>query len=133
MFKKVSTLFDYSFYRLASVYNKTDGNNSLPPIVIISLVQIFAFIDLLSILYLGLLDREERLEIFSIAKYVFIVVYLITVYLNYRKYKDKYYKYLEKWRNESRAKKIVNMTLILLLYAFIITFTGILTSVFNFS
>ena len=131
MVKIISVFFDYIYYRLAKLYFKTDGARSLTPLVLITLVQIFIFIDIISLINFEVWLKFVSKERLSFAKWVYAIVYFLLLYLNYRRYKDKFEIFNERWNGESKRVKIIKGSLILLFLISVIAFSGILLSIRN--
>jgi len=129
MLKKVSVLFDYLYYRLGKLYFKTEGKSTLAPVYIIALSEILIFMDIMFCIYLIFCNRSVSKTfvhqyLHQIELLYAIAFVLLTMY-NYKRYKNKYELFREKWQGESKSTKVVKGLLIVSFLIFIISFIGI--------
>jgi len=133
--QKILILFDYLYYRLGRLYFKTEGKGTLLPVYIVALSQLLIFMDIYfcihSLIYGVSSDRNFVHQHFQLIVTFDIITFILLTIGNYRKYKNKYELFLEKWQGESRPLRIVRGIIIFLFLIFITFFTGIVTKLIN--
>ncbi len=108
-------LFDYVFYRVAKFFYRKDGIDAIRAIAVVTIVQGFLAGEVLTIV-LRLFFSLDEIAKFSISvSKVGIAVALILLFLNYQRYKGKYWKFADRWRSsESQAQTIQRGWLVVL-------------------
>ncbi len=131
MAKKIFDFFDYIYYRLARLYFKTDGKDSIAPIALLTLIQIFICIDFLSLIYFEILSKAFSKPTLRLSKFLYVFVAILLLIYNYSRYKDKFNSFDDKWNGETKGVKITKGIMILLFIISVIAFSGILLNVHN--
>lgn len=131
MANKIFVFFDYIYYRLAKLYFKTDDKNSIAPIALITLTQIFICIDLFSLFFSGILSKAFNKPTLGLSKFLYVIMAFILLIYNYRRYKDKFNSFNERWNEESKRLKIIKGIMILMFITLVISFSGILLNMHN--
>lgn len=111
----IGKFFDYTFYRLAKRYFKTDGRNHFTALVSISLIQFLYLLTVFAIInkfLLGDLTYITSNRLINLA--IFGAVFLPFYFFNKRKYKEKYFIFRERWKNEAKKIKFRNGLLMIL-------------------
>ena len=131
MAKKIFDFFDYIYYRLARLYFKTDGKDSIAPIALLTLIQIFICIDFLSLIYFEILSKAFSKPTLRLSKFLYVFVAILLLIYNYSRYKDKFNSFDDKWNERTKGVKITKGIMILLFIISVIAFSGILLNVHN--
>jgi hypothetical protein len=127
----IMSFFDYIYYRLAKLYFKTDGKDSIAPIAILTLTQIFICIDLLSLFYAEVLAKAFSMSTLGLSKFLYVIVAILLLIYNYRRYKNKFNLFNERWNGEPKKVKISKGILILIFIISVIAFSGIHLNIRN--
>lgn len=131
MENKIFYFFDYIYYRLAKLYFKTEGKGSIAPIALITLIQIFICIDFLSLVYFEILSKAFSRQTVGLSKFLYVIVAILLLIYNYRRYKDKFCSFNERWNRETKRVKITKGIMIFLFIISVIAFSGILLNMRN--
>lgn len=111
----IGKFFDYTFYRLAKKYFKTDGNSYFTALLTVSLIQflyllaVFAVVNKFLLGDLAYITKNRLINLL-----IFCMVFLPFYLFNKRKYKRKYFTFRERWKNETKKIKIRNGILMIL-------------------
>jgi amino acid transporter len=108
-------LLDYLYYRFANAYYKWDGKSGITGIMAVALFISLLFIDILGIIYFSTFTYDFRIQNKETAKIVGVVVIGIVFFFSFRRYKNNFSIYDERWRNEDRNERFKKGILIVLL------------------
>lgn len=128
---KITEFFDYTFYRFSKGYMRWDGFRADTAIWVLVLIQTMLIIDILSLFYLRLFTIEERMNLREYLIVGVLVLGLMLYFLNYKRYRHKYYFLDERWKNEKRKNKIIKFISILVVIVFLTSFPFIVIYLLN--
>lgn len=131
MLKNILRFFDYIYYRLGRLYFKTDGKDTIAPIAILTVMQIFLFIDFMSIFFSEALAKALSKSNLGISKYLYIIVAIFLFVYNYKRYKHRYDSLDKQWKEESKKVRIIKGLLITFFLISVVAFSGILLNIRN--
>ena len=98
-------VFDYMFYRIAKFYYKKDGVDAICTLFIVSVIQGLLFgaivFSVLRALY-GLLETAKYTQL---AGKIGIVVGILLLVFNFLRYKGKYWRFAERWKDTKTEKQ----------------------------
>ena len=94
-------IFDYIFFRVAKFFYKKDGVDAFRAVCIVSVVQILllgaSFFSILRLIY----NLSEISKFTQISVKFGGVFYILLLIFNYYRYKVQYWKFSQKWNNET--------------------------------
>jgi uncharacterized membrane protein len=110
----MTSIFDYTYYRLAKAYFKWDGETASTAFIGLSLIQAL----LIAIVFFPVLKMfYTRADTAPYAKSFGTlggIIFLLFCFYNYKRYKGKYYNLSQRWKNESITQKRVRGFLLVL-------------------
>jgi hypothetical protein len=111
--KYISDLFEYMFYRIATIYAKLDISRGSTGIWAVVVCQLFLIFDLFALVVYGLFEKDERTIIFQYSKFGIIVLGLLLFRYNHKKYDPHYWLIHKRWKDEPKPQKIRNTILVI--------------------
>lgn len=106
--------FDYIYYRVAKFYFKREGRNSISAILFVTLIQALLIIIILGILYKTVIPQNIVEKMYSFSKPVAMILVGTLSFVNYYKFKNKYFIYKSYWKNDSKKIEFIKGILVLL-------------------
>lgn len=105
--------FDYIFFRMAQFFFKRDGSAAIRAILGISMIQmLIAFIILFAITHFTVNAKYIHLYSKQFAS-IGILITLIFIIYNHRKYKGRYSDFREYWKDELHSQRVVKGYLVI--------------------
>lgn len=93
--------FDYIFFRVSKVYHKWDGRSGITGIMAITMMQSLLASELIIVILRCFYSRNDLKSLPIKLSYIAIIVCAIFLYLNTKRYYNKYNKYRFFWKFES--------------------------------
>jgi hypothetical protein len=93
-------IFDYFFYRLAKFYYRKDGIDAIRATTILSFVQGAILLELGAIIYRLIYGYSEVAKYAKSASKVGVILTAGLLVINHFLYKNKYWRFADKWRNK---------------------------------
>lgn len=106
---------DYIYYRLTQIYWKWEGRNSITSTIVITLAQICMITDIFLLVMYFFVSHESYRQHLLLIKIIVVVIFLITLLYNFKKYKNKYSEYNLHWKSEARNLRFLKGSLVLLI------------------
>jgi hypothetical protein len=106
------TFFDYVYYKVAKVYYKWDKDSGATALACLSFMQTLTLACLILIPERLIFPVSVTSRYSKITGYIGLVVLIVIVILNYRRYSDKYPELKERWKDESYP--IIKGTLVII-------------------
>ncbi|HEY0056437.1 MAG TPA: hypothetical protein VGB63_13870 [Pedobacter sp.] len=121
-------VFDYIFYRVAKFFYKKDGIDAMRAFVILTVIQgLMLGAIMFSILRLKY-DLSQTVEYKKLSGQIGMVIFVILLLCNYLRYKGKYWRFAERWKNieteKQRKVRGVLVVLAILLPFFLVFWMG---------
>ena len=111
----IKTFFEYFFYRIAKLNFKNGNQNNA--IISVTVCQFLILGNILMAISISIFPEIKRK--FNIYEIAFIVLLFFGMdYYNSKIYKDNYDKFDERWKNESKRKKLTKMIFVVLFIIF---------------
>jgi len=132
---KISDLYPYMYYRLATWYFRYEKKSSVSygATALVSLSQVLILIDIAGTIFLLNYCRlEGSLLIKKYYPYLLILI-LIIAFLNDYIFKDRYEKYDQKWKNEGKNERTMHGIIIALFIIIPLIYMPILLNIFDFT
>ena len=108
----MTKIFDYIYYRLTKAYFKWDGRTGITAIIAISMIQTLFIGDLATLVLRSVFNRSETADYSKILAYIFAIMMIVFILINYNKYNGQYNRLKSQWRSETRNERILNGILI---------------------
>ena len=115
---KYNFFFDYIFYRITKTYFKWDGRTGATGIAAVSLIQIFLIFDLLVLLSRIFFEKNYFKPYITEVKISFIIIIVLFLFMNYRKYSSNYNQLRSYWKNETERASTIKGLLITFVFSF---------------
>ncbi|MEC4050184.1 hypothetical protein OX284_012140 [Flavobacterium sp. SUN046] len=111
----MNRFFEYFYYRIAKLNFK--GNNPERAIISVTITQSIIILNVIMGLILYIFPEIKRK--FNIFEILFILLVFFGLdYYNNKIYKGRYDEFNERWSNESKTNKIINMFFLILFIIF---------------
>jgi Ca2+/Na+ antiporter len=107
-------IFDYTYYRIAKFYFKSDGLEAFTSILTISIIKGLYLMGLFFIIKDSFFYNKGGRIVGLLEKSVLILILFFLYLYNKKKYQNKYLILRDKWINEEKNKKRVNGFLVIL-------------------
>ena len=106
---KITEIFNYMYYRLASWYFRYEKkrNISYTASILVSLSHAMIFTDIIGIFFLEYYKQPERQLLMNKLKPYYVVLILAIAFINDFRFRNKYDIYHEKWKNLSKSGSIL--------------------------
>ncbi len=120
----IMIIFDYIFFRVASIFYKKDGVDAFRAIVIVTVIQCLILgeigFGILRLIY----NLDETSKYSMESKYFGSALFLLILFFNYLRYKTKYWHFSQRWKQseseqERKARGFMIVLLILLVVFFL--------------
>ncbi len=126
-------IFDYIFYRFVLIYYSFDGKRGITGQVTVGLIQALIILNPIAWYFLENYSSQER-KTFIYEIETLVVVIMTPLFLfNGIRYRKRFDELHEKWKDESDSKKVIKLSLIILLILGLVLFTPILVSIKDYS
>ena len=109
-------LIDYMYYRCAKAYYRWDGETGITGIMAVTLFISLIIIDILGIIYFEVASEEQRMNNKGLSKGVAILIIILILLFFFKRYRNKYGLYNQKWINDDKRKRIINGILLVILF-----------------
>lgn len=102
-------MFDYMYYRIAKFYYKKDGIDAMGAVIILSLVQASLIGELIAIVLRYFYSRIEitNYNLPLKASTIGMIVFIAFTIFNYFRYKGRYWRFSDKWREEEKNNSLI--------------------------
>lgn len=115
------TAFDYVFYKVAKFFYKRDGIEAARAQAIVTILQSFILIDVFGFILQTVVGLERLSEYVKYSTYIAAALTSVLFIFNHYRYKNKYWRFADKWRNkETTQQKISRICGVLLFVVFLI-------------
>ncbi len=111
---KPKFFFDYIYYRVAEFYIKWDGRNGITALLAIVMMQCLFILTCIGVLYKSNLITNEPLKYVLFHKAIVYITCGASLYINYKKYYNKYFTLRSYWKNDSPIKRRLKGLLVIL-------------------
>jgi len=111
--------FDYIFYRIAQINIRKDFNFDGRAVIAVSLLQAFFIQIFLSVLLVCFFAKQDILANSKLLCVLAGIIFILLIYLNYKRYNGKYEIYQVKWGNENIYIRIFKGVVVILCYILI--------------
>jgi hypothetical protein len=106
--------FDYIYYRITKVYWRWEKRNSISAVIAIAMLQSMLIYDIFLFIIRLIFSRSEMAPYSKRLAYVGVILLLIFIYYNYKKYKNRFGDLQSKWKSEPSSIRFKKGILILL-------------------
>lgn len=101
----MNTWLDYIFYRTAQLFYKRGGRRGFPGVIVISLSQSFLIMAVVFLLENHFVEKAAKASYNQEVEYIIVIMFVLLIYLNYRKYEGKYNKLRFTWKDEEQGER----------------------------
>lgn len=113
----MNKVFDYIYYRLNQAYFKWDGRNGATSIVGLSMFQSMIIGDVIALIFMIFLNDNQIKANSKYLLYPWLVLFIVLIVFNVRKYKNRYNFLKAQWSTETRSQRIIHGLLVVLALA----------------
>lgn len=113
MIRNENFYFDYIYYKLQKFYKKWDGENSITPIIGISMIQTLSIVDFFLIFLKSIFSKNEIADFSKILGYSSVGLLIGLMIFNHYKYKNKYSSFEKKWGAESKSLQLIKSVVVI--------------------
>ncbi len=106
----MSKFFDYFYFRFAQKNFKSQGASANSALLNITSVQLLVITNIY-LFFLSLFGGETR-KLFLYEKMFFVLLFVLLYFLNYKKYKGKYFEFRERWNDETKNQRRIKWVMI---------------------
>lgn len=128
MNKKPKFLFDYIYYRSVKLYFKLEGRNGITSTILITVTQTLILLDLLLCVLTILFSREAARNNIDLIEFSFVIGFLIFLFFNFKRYKNKYFEFKRYWSEETSMikfyKGVLSLIVIIIPWIVLILFAA---------
>ncbi len=126
-------VFDYIFYRLTVSYSHFLEDRGITGQITVSLVQTMLIMNPVVWYFLKYYNAQERAEYTDKMKITVVVVMCIFFVFNAFRYRKRFDKLHERWKDESDLKKGLKFILVLILVLSVVFFLPVLVSIKDYT
>lgn len=113
--KLLSTLFEYTYYRVTRAYYKWDINKGITAIFAIAMFQTLIISDFLIFILKLFYNRSETMSYSKQFALAGCSLFIILSVLNHLRFKDKYEELKLRWENENTTQRRIRGILLIIM------------------
>lgn len=95
-------MFDYIYYRVSKVYLKWDGRSGITGIMALTMMQSLLITEAFTIILRCFYSRDEIKELPIRLSYIALVICVVVVFFNTKRYYNTFNKYRFYWKEEPK-------------------------------